>query len=426
MCVQCNQRSRAGVCLPKGSIPSQRLWHQTHAKTRYLHRRDAQLPNRSGQHNSVSLCVFFGAYNPLIRNGHRCCSIQRCHHRHRRSDQRCAECWKGSSRHCWHCRILLWQPAHTRSAGINQECLLWRWKCVNNLFVLTYSRLCSPLGVFRRRLGVSLQLCTTTAGGDRGQWWSLWLWQQVWRACSVRLGGILSSENEKCRLQLLIFISVICLFHDLTKPHSWFLTGCPKFVLFFYPSAGFARSFGMRLTNGERREWIKPIMFSGGLGSIEDAHIKKEEAEAGSYPTSAWNAEAIFIHTSMDDSQRLCALLYHQEWKWWRSEGRCTESAWEEAQPRLWRSVRCEKQCQQWSHVVGKLISSSQVQGDNSSDRDLNAVQRGDAEMEQKMNRALRACLERSGGNPICSIHDQGAGGNGRKCAFFSLLNNYI
>ncbi|KAG7520508.1 hypothetical protein JOB18_030853 [Solea senegalensis] len=33
--------------------------------------------------------------------------------------------------------------------------------------------------------------------------------------------------------------------------------------------------------------------------------------------------------------------------------------------------------------------------------------------MEQKMNRALRACLERSSGNPVCSIHDQGAGGNG-------------
>lgn len=54
------------------------------------------------------------------------------------------------------------------------------------------------------------------------------------------------------------------------------------------------------------------------------------------------------------------------------------------------------------------------MQGDNSSDRDLGAVQRGDAEMEQKMNRALRACLERASGNPICSIHDQGAGGNGR------------
>lgn len=35
--------------------------------------------------------------------------------------------------------------------------------------------------------------------------------------------------------------------------------------------------------------------------------------------------------------------------------------------------------------------------------------------MEQKMNRAIRACLERSGGNPICSIHDQGAGGNGEE-----------
>lgn len=72
--------------------------------------------------------------------------------------------------------------------------------------------------------------------------------------------------------------------------------------------------------------------------------------------------------------------------------------------------------------MVFKFSLSSQVQGDNSSDRDLNAVQRGDAEMEQKMNRALRACLERSGGNPICSIHDQGAGGNGGK---FSL-NNYL
>ncbi|KAG7269517.1 hypothetical protein CRUP_014759, partial [Coryphaenoides rupestris] len=51
------------------------------------------------------------------------------------------------------------------------------------------------------------------------------------------------------------------------------------------------------------------------------------------------------------------------------------------------------------------------VQGDSA--RDLDAVQRGDAEMEQKMNRALRACLERREGNPICSLHDQGAGGNG-------------
>lgn len=31
--------------------------------------------------------------------------------------------------------------------------------------------------------------------------------------------------------------------------------------------AGFTRSFGMRLPNGERREWLKPIMFRWGSSS---------------------------------------------------------------------------------------------------------------------------------------------------------------
>uniref|UniRef100_A0A671VXE9 Phosphoribosylformylglycinamidine synthase n=1 Tax=Sparus aurata TaxID=8175 RepID=A0A671VXE9_SPAAU len=124
--------------------------------------------------------------------------------------------------------------------------------------------------------------------------------------------------------------------------------------------SGFARSFGMRLANGERREWIKPIMFSGGLGSIEETHVKKDEAEAG--------MEVV----------KIGGPVYR-------------------------------------IGVGGGAASSVEVQGDNSSDRDLGAVQRGDAEMEQKMNRALRACLERSSGNPICSIHDQGAGGNGTR-----------
>uniref|UniRef100_A0A672ZJ90 Phosphoribosylformylglycinamidine synthase n=1 Tax=Sphaeramia orbicularis TaxID=375764 RepID=A0A672ZJ90_9TELE len=122
--------------------------------------------------------------------------------------------------------------------------------------------------------------------------------------------------------------------------------------------SGFARSFGMRLSNGERREWIKPIMFSGGLGSIDNKHLKKEQAEP--------EMEVV----------KIGGPVYR-------------------------------------IGVGGGAASSVQVQGDNCSDRDLGAVQRGDAEMEQKMNRALRACLERSEGNPICSIHDQGAGGNG-------------
>ena len=54
-----------------------------------------------------------------------------------------------------------------------------------------------------------------------------------------------------------------------------------------------------------------------------------------------------------------------------------------------------------------------QVQGDNEAKLDFGAVQRGDAEMEQKLNRVIRACIETGDKNPICSIHDQGAGGNG-------------
>ena len=63
--------------------------------------------------------------------------------------------------------------------------------------------------------------------------------------------------------------------------------------------------------------------------------------------------------------------------------------------------------------VGGGAASSIQVQGDNESELDFGAVQRGDAEMEQKLNRAIRACIEMGSDNLICSIHDQGAGGNG-------------
>ena len=64
--------------------------------------------------------------------------------------------------------------------------------------------------------------------------------------------------------------------------------------------------------------------------------------------------------------------------------------------------------------VGGGAASSIHVQGDNQVELDLGAVQRGDAEMEQKVNRVVRACIEMGEDNPICSIHDQGAGGNGQ------------
>ena len=45
--------------------------------------------------------------------------------------------------------------------------------------------------------------------------------------------------------------------------------------------AGFARSYGMMLPNGECREWVKPIMFSGGIGMIDGERVTKLQPEKG-------------------------------------------------------------------------------------------------------------------------------------------------
>lgn len=44
---------------------------------------------------------------------------------------------------------------------------------------------------------------------------------------------------------------------------------------------GFARSFGMKMPDDERREWIKPIMFSGGIGMLDGDNILKLQPETG-------------------------------------------------------------------------------------------------------------------------------------------------
>lgn len=44
---------------------------------------------------------------------------------------------------------------------------------------------------------------------------------------------------------------------------------------------------------------------------------------------------------------------------------------------------------------------------DTELDLDFNAVQRGDAEMENRMNRVIRSCIELGSQNPIVFIHDQ-------------------
>ncbi|MGD8699893.1 MAG: phosphoribosylformylglycinamidine synthase [Gemmatimonadales bacterium] len=119
---------------------------------------------------------------------------------------------------------------------------------------------------------------------------------------------------------------------------------------------GYTRSFGMRLPNGERREWIKPIMFSGGIGQIDARHTEKDSPETD-----------MLVVKIGGPAYRI---------------------------------------------GMGGGAASSMVQGENVEELDFNAVQRGDAEMEQKVNRVIRACVELGERNPIVSIHDQGAGGN--------------
>ncbi|MEE4274074.1 MAG: phosphoribosylformylglycinamidine synthase [Thermoanaerobaculales bacterium] len=119
---------------------------------------------------------------------------------------------------------------------------------------------------------------------------------------------------------------------------------------------GFTRSFGLRLPSGERREWIKPIMFSGGIGRMDHRHVTKGTPEVGMWVV------------------KLGGPAYRIG--------------------------------------MGGGAASSMVQGENAAELDFNAVQRGDAEMEQKVNRVIRACCELGHRNPIISIHDQGAGGN--------------
>ena len=46
---------------------------------------------------------------------------------------------------------------------------------------------------------------------------------------------------------------------------------------------GYTRSFGMRVPNGERYEFVKPIMFSAGVGSLNDLHCYKQDPEPGMY-----------------------------------------------------------------------------------------------------------------------------------------------
>jgi len=53
------------------------------------------------------------------------------------------------------------------------------------------------------------------------------------------------------------------------------------------------------------------------------------------------------------------------------------------------------------------LTTTSHTTASTEEELDFNAVQRGDAEMANRLNRVVRACVELGHRNPIVAIHDQ-------------------
>jgi phosphoribosylformylglycinamidine synthase len=126
---------------------------------------------------------------------------------------------------------------------------------------------------------------------------------------------------------------------------------------------GFCRSFGGNL-NGfeERREWVKPIMFSGGIGHVLRFNLKKNQPQLGN----------------------LVVRVGGPTYRLGIGGGAA--------------SSRPQQHSGSVAAVDPKLLS---------------AVQRGDAQMENRMDHWVRACIGLGSRNPILSIHDQGAGGMG-------------
>ena len=119
---------------------------------------------------------------------------------------------------------------------------------------------------------------------------------------------------------------------------------------------GFVRTYGHQDDN-KHIEWCKPIMFSAGIGQVEQDNLFKDKPKIGNLIV------------------RVGGPVY--------------------------------------KIGVGGGAASSRNQDSSNQEHDMNAIQRGDPEMQNKMNRVIRSCMEMGKDNPILSIHDQGAGGMG-------------
>jgi phosphoribosylformylglycinamidine synthase len=118
---------------------------------------------------------------------------------------------------------------------------------------------------------------------------------------------------------------------------------------------GHVRTFGQQV-GSSYRSWFKPVMYSEGVGMIDARHAEKGKPQV-----------SMLIVQVGGPAYRI---------------------------------------------GLGGGAASSLMSGDNKATLDFNAVQRGDPEMEQRVNRVIRACIELGDTNPIVSAHDLGAGGD--------------
>ena len=121
---------------------------------------------------------------------------------------------------------------------------------------------------------------------------------------------------------------------------------------------GYTRSFGTNTLALEnpRYEYVKPIMYSGGIGIIKDKNVKKGNVDLGQLVVRVGGPA--------------------------------------------------------YNIGLGGGSASSRNQDTQNKELDFNAVQRGDPQMENKAARFIEICSNLDE-NPIISVHDQGSGGMG-------------
>lgn len=127
-------------------------------------------------------------------------------------------------------------------------------------------------------------------------------------------------------------------------------------------AAGINRTVDLLLADGERRAYLKPVLYVGSIGTINAIHLEKHEPQAG---------------------MKIVAI----------------------GGP----AFRVGKGGGARSSVISTTAAEQVL--------DFDSVQRGDPEMQNGVYRVNRALVELGENSPVASLHDQGAGGRGNVIA---------